>query len=301
MNTPVPLSPTDADVPMSLPERVRLKHDLLSESQRKVARFCLAHPDEAGELTALRIADRIRVSESTVVRFAIRLGYRGFPDMQADLRSSLALRAHATPSTVVGRNGDGGQRVARSLAADVESLRDSVEALSLDRVCRVADLLYAANRIVVVGFRTSFSVAHLAAFHLKRVHPAVALLDDLGGEFDDDLDQLREDDAVLAISFPRYDGRTLKAIDAAARLSVPVVVITDSVLSPVGDMPHAIFVGHHGQSFFNSTVAATAVVNAIVVRLVERRSQEDPSFEHGLVERFHAELGGLRPPLAGDA
>ncbi|WP_173155717.1 MurR/RpiR family transcriptional regulator [Phytohabitans suffuscus] len=288
-------TPAASDVDSySLPERIRLKHDLLTEGQRKVARFCLANPEEAGELTAMRIADKIRVSESTVVRFAVRLGYRGFPDMQSDLRATLAGRRSTTKVEGAAVKNDTNGRVARSLNADVESLRDSVEGLKVDQVCAAADVLYAAPRVYVVGFRTSFSVAHLASFHLKRVHPAVHLLSDMGGEFEDDLELMRPQDALLAITFPRYDERTLTAVSVAQAKGQPIVALTDSVLSPAGDLPHALFVGHHGQSFFNSTVAATAVVNALVVRMVEKRSAEDPEFEHGLVERFHHESGGAR-------
>jgi len=73
-----------------LSERVRRNYASLSEGQRRIARFCVNEPARAASLTAQRIGSELGLSESTVVRFAVALGYEGFPSMQAELREAVA-------------------------------------------------------------------------------------------------------------------------------------------------------------------------------------------------------------------
>ena len=75
--------------PLLLPERIRTSQDGLSPGQRRVARFFLSQPRAASELAAARIGSMVGVSESTVVRLALRLGYDGFPALQEAIRRTL--------------------------------------------------------------------------------------------------------------------------------------------------------------------------------------------------------------------
>lgn len=270
-----------------LPERVRRRYNSLSESQRKVARYCVTQADRAGTLTALRIAQELEVSESTVVRFAIKIGYRGFPDMQASIRST---------ARSAGRNGRSNvanvrSRMAESLRTDLEALDQTVSGFDLDALAAAAEAVDRANQIWVCGFRTSFSLAQLAEFHIRHLYPGARLIDAIGGTMTDDLELIRHGDAVLAFTFPVYDARTLRVIEHATSLGASSIVVTDSPLAPIPIDPlvHPFMVRHDGQSFFNSNVSATAVLNALLVRLVEIRVKREPDFENRLVERFHRE------------
>ena len=114
----------------SLPERIRRKKNQLSVSQQKVARYCLTSSQKAGTLAALRIAEELEVSESTVVRFAVKMGYRGFPDMQAAIRRAWELRAEEERPEAKGQI-DG--KAADSLRADMTSLQQTIASLELGR------------------------------------------------------------------------------------------------------------------------------------------------------------------------
>ena len=267
-----------------LPERIRLKHDQLSPGQRAVARFCLGNPQAASELTAMRIAEQVGVSESTVVRFALRLGYDGFPHMQSAIRDSMEQTQPRAPARRPGRDED---VVANSLAGDLDALGESIRNLDTRELSMAVEMLANARNIFVAGFRTSFSLAHLAAFLLRKVHRRVVLLDDMGGVMDDDAEDMTSDDVLLVFSFPRYSPLTRHLFDIAHGRGLDIVAVTDSVLSPYAANAHCLFVRHDTPTFFNSNVAATAVLNAIIVALTARRDAEKPGFEQRLVDRFH--------------
>lgn len=267
-----------------LPERIRIKHDQLSPGQRAVARFCLEEPQAASELTAMRIAEQVGVSESTVVRFALRLGYDGFPHMQSAIRDSIEAPQPRVPTR---RPGHDEHVVADSLANDLDALGTSIRSLDTRELSIAVEMLANAQKIFVAGFRTSFSLAHLAAFLLRKVHPSVVLLDDMGGALEDDAENMTPDDVLLVFSFPRYSPLARRVFDIAHGRGLDIVAITDSVLSPFTAKAHCLFVRHDTPAFFNSNVAATAVTNAIIVALTARRDAQEPGFEQRLTDRFH--------------
>ena len=277
----------------SLPERVRVRFDLLSNSQRKIARYCLSRPGEAGSLTALRIAEQLGVSESTVVRFAVKLGYDGFPAMQQAIRTE-DNSAVGDGARAPAPDSEQGTAI-RSLRNDVEVLSQSISELDLRAVGNAVHALAQADRIFVCGFRTSFSLAHLGHFHLRKVHRDARLLDDLGGTLVDDVELIRAGDAVWAFTFPVYDERTIHVINHAVSVGASSVVVTDSALAPlpVGTGVHPLMLRHDSLSFFNSTVAAAALVNAVVSELTDIQTQQDPLFERQLSRTFHTH-GQLR-------
>ena len=268
-----------------LPERIRLYQNTLSPGHRRVARFFLSQPQAASELAAARIGQMVGVSESTVVRLALRLGYEGFPQLQEALRETLRARTGSTSSAE--RHSQDSGTLTAMLRSDTRNLAETIAAISHDELVRAVDLLSAANAIFVVGFRTSFSLAYLASFLMKQVHPQTRLLDDSGGTLPDDLVGLAEGDVLLAVSFPRYVRKTVQAVDYAVAHNVRTIAITDSFLSPIGIADVVLSVRHDTPSFFNSNVAATAIVNALVAELAERMGRVTPEYQRRLVEAFY--------------
>jgi DNA-binding MurR/RpiR family transcriptional regulator len=272
----------------SLPERIRRRSDKLSPSQKKIARFCVTEPHKAGTLTALRIAEELLVSESTVVRFAVRMGYLGFPDMQAAIR-------HASERQDV-RSSDGNSDKERetfdeSLEHDLQLLRETISAIDEKRLERAVAELDRAQTLHVVGFRTAFSLSYLAEYHIRQVRGQVRLVGGVGGTYQDDMAQIGEEDALLAFTFPVYDDRTIEVIEATTALGASCVVVTDSALAPLplGENVYMIIARHEGLSFFNSNVAAVAIINAIVMRMVHISTEREPKFARDLNEKFQRE------------
>ncbi len=272
----------------SLPERIRRRSDDLSGSQKKVARFCVSDPRRAGTLTALRIADELKISESTVVRFAVRMGYLGFPDMQAAIRQAAQHRDAPVGHDEL-REDPGNFAV--SFQHDVRLLRETIGIVDEERLNRAVAALDEADAVHVVGFRSAFSLSYLAEYHIRQVRPHVRLVGAVGGTSRDDQALIQPKDALLAFTFPVYDDRSIEVIEAAAAAGAECVVVTDSALAPLplGENVHTLIARHEGLSFFNSDVAPVAIINAIVMRMVALRTEREPGFSRTLNERFHRE------------
>jgi DNA-binding MurR/RpiR family transcriptional regulator len=138
-------------------------------------------------------------------------------------------------------------------------------------VARAVQLLERAARVFVTGARSSYSVAWLLGLLLSQVRPGVVSLSS-ADPVPVDVSDVGASDALLAISLPRYTTTTLRVARYFRQRGAKLVLITDSLRSPLaGDADVALTVPHASVSFFNSNVAATALANALIVAMVSRR------------------------------
>ncbi len=248
-------------------------------------------------MPAHRIGTAVGVSESTVVRLATRLGYDGFPDLQLAMQRSLdgedPGRLLAPPT------GRTSETTASMLGNDTANLSALVTGLRGSEVIRAVDLLSQAETIYVIGFRTSFSLAFLASFLLKQVHRETRLVGDTGGDLPDDIAGLSAGDVLVAFSFPRYVRRTVAVADYAMSQGIATIAVTDSLLSPLARSTVVFPVSHDTSSFFNSNVAATALINVLVAEVCARVGSW-PDYDGKLVESFYEMVEPIGAPNRGE-
>ena len=65
--------------------RINQQYGKLSKGQKRLAAYITDNYDKAVFLTAAKLGSEVGVSESTTVRFAAQLGYRGFPEFHRAL------------------------------------------------------------------------------------------------------------------------------------------------------------------------------------------------------------------------
>ena len=73
-------------MPADILTRIQNEIHAFSKGQKKIASYILTNYDKAAFMTASRLGKTVEVSESTVVRFAVELGYAGYPEMQKTLQ-----------------------------------------------------------------------------------------------------------------------------------------------------------------------------------------------------------------------
>ena len=76
--------------------RIQKYDKTFSKGQKRLAAYVLKNYDKAVFLTASKLGKEVGVSESTTVRFATQLGYKGFPEFdpahESDLRACTGSR-----------------------------------------------------------------------------------------------------------------------------------------------------------------------------------------------------------------
>jgi DNA-binding MurR/RpiR family transcriptional regulator len=184
------------------------------------------HAGGAAYLSAAEVADLAGVSQPSVTRFAMALGYAGYPALRRELRALVG--NGAAPAADENEM----QRAVRAEAEHLGRLRDQLD--DLGPVRKAAELLVRSRPLPVLGLRAAAPLASYFGYFAAKVHPDVRVLDSGGTHLLDRLDQARAAGAtaMLAVVLPRYPRETLAAIRDAG---LSVVAITDSAVSPVAE------------------------------------------------------------------
>jgi DNA-binding MurR/RpiR family transcriptional regulator len=198
----------------------------LTPTQRRIAHSLVQHAASAAYLSAAEVADLAGVSQPSVTRFAMALGYSGYPALRRELR------ARVDVSPVENTASNAMQRAVRAEADHLARLVDQLD--DLDTVRRAADLLIASRPLPVLGLRAAAPLAAYFGYFAAKVLPDVRVLDTGGTQLLDRLDQARAAGAgaMLTVVLPRYPRETLDAISDARAAGLKVVAITDSAVSP---------------------------------------------------------------------
>lgn len=250
------------------------KFPAMSRGQRKLAEYILAQYDKAAFLTAAQIGKQVGVSESTVVRFAGLLGYKGFPQMQKALEGMVYKRLHEAPAVDIENENISGQEVLEQiLKKDIRNISNTLEMADRRTFEMAVEKLLNARHVYLVGIRGSEPLAVYMGFYLKLMLNEVTVVSN-GNTSDlfEELMKINEEDCLVGISFPRYSMRTLKAIEFANSRSVSVITITDSINSPMNLYSSCNLIARSDMTAAaDSLCAPMSLVNALITAVMAKR------------------------------
>ena len=246
-------------------------HDRLrtfSKGQKLIAGFILQSYDKAAFMTASKLGKTVGVSESTVVRFAVELGFDGYPSMQKTLQEIVRNKLTSVQRIEAANDRIGNQDVVSTvLQADIDTLRRTSETLDRREMDASVDAILAARHIYIVGVRSSAAIASFLNFYFRNIFDNVRLVSSTAtSEMFEQLLRVGKEDVVIGISLPRYSSRTVKLLQYAHDSGATVVTITDKPEAPGGKVADLVLCAKSNMvSFVDSLVAPMSVINALIV------------------------------------
>lgn len=257
--------------------RINERYGSLSKGQKVLAAYITDNYDKAVFLTAARLGEVVGVSESTVVRFATHLGYKGYPEFQRALEELVRNKLNS-----VQRMEDTYGRISQSkiletvLSSDAERIRDTLESIDEHAFDLAVDTILHAKNIYVIGIRSCAALSEFLAFYLNLMFENVHLLHtSSSSEVFEQMVRIGKKDVIIGISFPRYSMRTLKALEFANNRSAKVITITDSVHSPMNLYSSCNLIAKSDMaSIVDSLVAPLSVINALIMALCMKKQGE---------------------------
>lgn len=247
-----------------------------SKGQKRISRYITESYDKAAFMTASRLGKTVGVSESTVVRFAVELGYDGYPSMQKAMQEMVLNRLTSVQRMGVANDRIGDQDVVSMvLNADADKLRQTAEVVSREDFQAAVQAILKAKRIYVVGVRSTSALAGFLGYYLNFMFNNVQVVTTSGAsEMFEKLVSVDAEDVVVAFSFPRYSTSTLKGAQYCRSTGATVIGITDSRLSPLGqNSDHVLVAKSDMLSLVDSLAAPLSLVNALIVALASGREQ----------------------------
>ncbi len=257
--------------------RISEQYDKMSKSHKAIANFISGHYDQAVFMTAAKLGETLGISESTVVRFADRVGYAGYPEFQHALEECVQgkLSSIQKMDAKYGRSTQS-EVLTSVITADIEKLQHTIEHLDPAAFESAVENILAADNIYIMGLRSNEPLAEFLHFYLNMIRGGVVLLKTTSvSETFEQMIRINEKDCFIGISFPRYSMRTLKAMEFASDRNAKVIAVTDSTHSPMGLYSSCNLLARSDMvSIVDSLVAPLSVINALVVALCLRCPQE---------------------------
>jgi DNA-binding MurR/RpiR family transcriptional regulator len=263
-----------APEPLSdLAERIRSRAALLSDGQRTVADFILREYERAAFLTAAKLGAQVGVSESTVVRFAMALGYEGYPSMQQVLQEVVHNRLTTVDrllGSVAGLD-EHESVLSKVMQQDIDNIRKTLQETPLGHFEQAISLITGARRIYVSGLRSASSLAMFLAFCLNWARGNTQAVISGVEDWLEQMAALGPEDLLIVISFPRYTRKTVEIAQFAAARGAEVLAITDSVMSPLARHATVALCAHSNiDSYVDSFTAPLSLINAILTAVGQR-------------------------------
>lgn len=259
-----------------LMNRINERYGTLSKGQKLLAAYITDHYDQAVFLTAAKLGETVGVSESTVVRFAMHLGYKGYPQFQEALAELVRGKLHS-----VQRMEDMYGRISQSeiletvLQSDAKRIKNTLKDIDEQAFNLAVETILDAKQIYVIGLRSCAPLAEFLSFYLNMMVGGVKLLHtSSSSELFEQMLQIGQGDVMIGISFPRYSVRVLKAMEFANNRNAKVITMTDSVHSPMNLYSSCNLIAQSDMSaIVDSLVAPLSVINALLMAVCMKRQK----------------------------
>ncbi len=206
--------------------RIRQLYPTLAQNDRKLADFLLTNPEQARHLSSQKLAQQTGVSQSAVVKFAQKLGYKGFPALKQALSEIVAAPEQAVTLHNQILSTDSLKTVGEKLLAEkAAALRATLDINSEQRLTEALDMLRSARRVILTGLGASGLVAKDLAYKLLKIGVMAVSETDMHAQLAA-VQALDSRDILLAISFSGERREINLAAEEAQRCGAKVLALT---------------------------------------------------------------------------
>ena len=275
-------------MPKDILSTIQSEMHTFSKGQKLIAHFILESYDKAAFMTASRLGKTVKVSESTVVRFAAELGYDGYPAMQKALQEMIRSKLTSIQRIEVTNDRIGDHNIlSMVMQSDIDKIRLTLEETDQAQFQRAVDAIVGARHIYILGVRSSAAIASFLGFYFTLIFQNVTIIHTTSAsEVFEQLLHVGPEDVVIGSSFPRYSRRTVKAMQFAHDRGAEAIAITDSAASPLAPYSSITLLAKSDMaSFVDSLVAPLSLVNALIVA-IGRKKNDDLSRTFESLERI---------------
>ena len=270
---------------MDVESRLVARSASLTPSERRIGETVLASPQLVAFGTVADVAEAARVGTATVVRFAVKLGFDGYTELQASVQHDLAGQLRPAVERIRDQAAADVAGIGRHGGVEVGNVRATLDAVDADVLRSVVSRLADDTRpVLVLSGVASRGVAVQFVGDLEQLRPAVRLLDGNGIDIIRTLALAGADATLVVLDLRRYERWLLDAANLARDRGVWIAAISDSVLSPLSALAQASFVVSAASTGpFDSHVGTLALLNLLVVDVAVAR-RDDATVRLDLLE-----------------
>lgn len=251
----------------------------LSKTDRVIAEYILEHLSTVGFQTSTTLAQDIGVSDTSIIRFIRKLGFKGYADFRQEMNARIARQySEAQKELSPGQkyvmtrealNQD--SLIQDAGSSTIENLQKSYAKLDAATISQIADIILSSNRKYVAAFRGTACCAHYMVSKLVYLTSNVISLTHADASSVEKILDITADDCLILYSFPRYSEIHYILMDIARERGAKIVLITDQVTSPLANKADIVITAHVlGIGFTNSYVVPISLSEMILLAISSR-------------------------------
>jgi len=261
----------------NLSNRMNSKFSKMSKGQKMLTNYISDNYDEAAFLTAMELGNKVGVSESTVVRYASFLGYKGFPQFSKAMGDMVKQELEKNENAeTLSRRASEEKVFSTYFKNDIENLKETVRNIGNENFNNAVDMLDKANRIIVIGLQENALIAEHFANLLSKTGKDIRIISHSDiQKLVGTLQNINSEDCVFAVSLKPYSMKTLKALELSNDDNANIITLTDTLLSPVNLYSSCnLVVSSDMSQIMGSLTSACAMVQALFLALARKHEGE---------------------------
>lgn len=267
------------------------KMSTMSKLQEKLASYILHNTNTVPFYTVATLAKEAGVSEASVVRFAVFLGYSGYRELQSEMQNSVQMQLTTKERLKMSSQvyDDSNQAIYDIFKDDMANIKTTMENLDSEAFFDAVNLLQNGKDVHISANRSATSLGLFLQYYLDIILGNAHLLGPVENK-PEQLYRLDAEDVVVGISFSRYSTSTVNIMAFAKEQGATTIVITDNLLSPLvpyGDV--VLTASSELPTVFDSFVAPLSLINTLIAFVGKKRmddSEERLEKLEGIWERF---------------
>jgi len=252
-------------------------YEQFTNTEKRFVHFLLSNKLEAPFLSAYEIANRIKANSSTLIRFAKKIGFKGYPELQKNLGQVLVKEISYSSDlekAIKFKESKENNIVQVSLNKSYSNVLELLKNVDEQKIKLFSKKICTSRKKVVIANRSSYSAGHFLYFELKAIIPQVYFLSDYDHSYYDIFMDLNEKDVIIAISAPRYTKLTIAFAKYALQKKINVIAITDSPVSPLFSLSSiCLFAPTQSATFHNSNVATMALIDSVIAQVFTQKRE----------------------------
>lgn len=252
--------------------------DELKPSERKVAQFILAHPEDVVKLSVQKLAELSGVSEATIIRLARSLNMKGYQELKLRIAGDLNKQSAAVGSyQEIMMEGSVDSIMQAVSWNNIQSIQDTLSVLSSAEVSRAADALSRARKIDVYGVGASAVIAEDIKQKLSRINLWCEAYSDFHAQLTSAV-HLSEQDVAFGISYSGQTEDIIQSLTEAKQQGATIISLTKFGSSPVADLANIrLFTSSVEKSVRSgamaSRIAQLNVIDILFIAMVSRQQE----------------------------
>ena len=266
-----------------LGEIIKENYDQLTPTQKKIAQSILKRQDKLVSSSITQCSEILGVSEASVTRFVVAIGFSGYSSFQDYLGESLRNQLKSIKKIAFGTNDllSDTNFVEKAFINDVHNLQDGLQYVDVEKLKLLAEKINGSRRIYILGMGIAKSIVYFLEFRMRRLGIDVKVLPNSSMEMLESMLLIDKEDLLLTIAFQRGYYEITLAVDYAKEKGALTAAITENPLSPVARECHTVLYARRGSpDEWNSLVVPMSLSHALVMRIAGLRAEHQTELQN---------------------